>query len=85
MLDKAKNPDEQWIRHIWYSPNGQHFMIFVCTLEEAKEFQFCEHLQVDKAFKMVQGQTNVWSLVGWSNKSNRMLCTSRACFRYMLI
>lgn len=79
-MDRTRLSHERWIRKIWWSTDRKWFMIFACTIAEAREFKYCEHLQVDMSFKMIQGETNIWSFVGWSHRAKRMfiLCSAYA-------
>ena len=77
-LDQNKPNEEQWFREIWYSDCGSHFIIVCCTKQQAIQFQYCNHLQMDMSFKMIAGKTMVFSLVGWCPRAKRMLSISSA-------
>jgi hypothetical protein len=84
LLDRDKPNKDQWFRDIWYSNCSQYFILVCCTQEQAKQFQYCNHLQMDMSFRMVAGKIMVFSLVGWCSRSKRMLRISLAYAVLML-
>jgi hypothetical protein len=73
-LDRHRPNSEQWIRQIYQFPNSSNFIIVCCTTIQAEEFMKCQHLEIDMSFKMVAGQTNLFSLVAWDEGWKRMYC-----------
>jgi hypothetical protein len=72
-FDLTKNVDDQWIREVYFfDENREHYLILCCTYEQAKLFQSVRHLEMDLAFKMVQGQTKVFSISGWNEQAKSM-------------
>ncbi|KAL4959544.1 uncharacterized protein BDV14DRAFT_160917 [Aspergillus stella-maris] len=72
-FDKKK-PYNQWIRDIYFfEDNPQKFIILCCLDEQARAFQTARYLEIDLSFKMIQGKTNVFSLVGWSDEHQCIL------------
>jgi hypothetical protein len=84
-LDRNKPNEEQWFRDIWYSECGKYYIIVCCTKEQAEQFQFCDHVEMDMSFKMVAGKTTVFSFVGWCTRAKRKLGISLTYAQHMLI
>jgi len=69
-FDLTKSNDEQWIREVFFfDEQREHYLIICCTYEQAKLFQNVQHLEMDLAFKMVQGQTKVFSISAWNEQA----------------
>lgn len=68
-FDLTKNVDDQWIREVYFF-DREHYLIICCTFEQAKLFQSVRHIEIDLAFKMVQGQTKVFTISGWNERVN---------------
>jgi hypothetical protein len=76
VFDQAKPSDEQWIREVYFfDEDREHFLIICCTYEQAKLFQKVQFLQMDLAFKMVQGKTKVFSLCSFDEQAGCMFLT----------
>ncbi|KAN0068226.1 hypothetical protein V8E54_013796, partial [Elaphomyces granulatus] len=69
-FDQLRSCDEHWIRKI-HSFDDEHLLIICFTYGQAKAFTK-ECLEMDLAFKMVQGKTNVFSISGWNNDTKRI-------------
>ena len=70
MLDLTRSNDDQWIREVHFLDEDKtQFLIICCTYEQAKLFLEVRHLEMDVAFKMVQGKTNVFSISSWNPQS----------------
>ena len=59
LIDRNLPSEEQFIRHI-HSFDEDHFMIICFTYTQAKEFFRHHCIQMDLAFKMVQGKINLY-------------------------
>lgn len=69
-FDLTKHVDDQWIREVYFfDENREHYLIICCTYEQAKLFQSVRHLEMDLAFKMVQGITKVFTISGWNEQA----------------
>lgn len=77
-LDRHRDNSDQWIRQTYYFPNSPHFLFVCCTATQAEAFLDCKHLEIDMSFKMVTGQTNLFSLISWdgSLKSKSGICVA---------
>jgi hypothetical protein len=74
LFDQSKSNDEQWIREVYFfDDEKEHYLIICCTYEQAKLFQTVRHLEMDLAFKMVQGKTNVFSISAWNEQARSMI------------
>jgi hypothetical protein len=70
-FDKVKPNEDQWIRDIhFFDEAHEHYLILCCTYEQAKLFMNQQYIEMDLAFKMVQGKTMVFSLAGWNHDVN---------------
>ena len=47
-------------------------MIICCSYEQAKAFQEVYHAEMDLAFKLVQGETNVFTIASFDERSKSM-------------
>ena len=65
--------------------NG-HFLIICCTYAQAKAFRHVRHVQMDLAFKLVRGKTNVFSVNSWDEQARRkdILSICATCAELML-
>jgi hypothetical protein len=71
-FEKGKPNEEQWIREVYFfDESHEHYLILCCTYEQAMLFMHVQHVQMDLAFKMVQGKTNVFSLSDWNEDAQR--------------
>jgi hypothetical protein len=62
-------PYGQWIRNIHFLDEAAtQYIILCCTDAQANFFQEAEFIQIDLSFKMVHGNTNVFSISGWSEE-----------------
>ena len=71
-LDSLRDDKEQWIRAIEFL-DEEHFCVICCTYAQAKAFQHAQCLEMDLAFKMVQGKTNLFSIEDWCEETKREL------------
>ncbi|KAJ6002324.1 hypothetical protein N7522_007551 [Penicillium canescens] len=73
LFDQAKEVDEQWIRDVYFfDEQRQHFLVICCTYAQAKLFQSVRYIEMDLAFKMVAGKTNVFTIASWNEEGNRI-------------
>jgi hypothetical protein len=76
VVDQAKPSDEQWIRDVhFFDEDRKHFLIIFCTYEQAKLFQKVQFLEMDLAFKIVQGKTKVFLLSSFDEEAKCMFST----------
>lgn len=67
-----KKPHDQWIRDIhFFDEQKQQFCIVSCTDKQAHALMKVRILEMDLSFKMVNGKTNIFSLVSWDDKKKR--------------
>jgi len=78
-FDRLRDSDDQWIRKIHFFDEA-HFLIICCTYAQAKAFIQVQCAQMDLAFKMIQGSTNVFSICSW-NEDVKRKCNM--CFAYV--
>lgn len=72
-LDQSREPKEQWIRDIYFfDDERQYFMIICCTYEQAKAFQKQQHIEMDLAFKTVNGKTMVYSIAAYNSDARQI-------------
>ncbi|KAI9751102.1 MAG: hypothetical protein M1835_001264, partial [Candelina submexicana] len=72
-FDKLRPYETRWIRSITFlDESRQKFIIVCCTYAQAKAFLNQACLEMDLAFKMVQGKTNVYSISGWNEDVQRI-------------
>ncbi|KAL2043699.1 hypothetical protein ABVK25_012521, partial [Lepraria finkii] len=64
-FDRTRDDKEQWIRSVTFF-DDEHYLIICCTYAQAKAFLKVECMEMDLAFKMVQGKINVFSLEDWN-------------------
>ena len=73
LFDQAKQPDEQWIRELYFfDEDRQHFLIICCTYEQVKLFQAVRYIEMDLAFKMISGKTNGFTIASWNREANQI-------------
>jgi hypothetical protein len=66
-IDRRRPIEEQWIREVHFFDELQtQFLIICCSYDQAKLFQDQKHIQMDLAFKMVQGKTRTFTIAGWN-------------------
>ena len=76
-FDLTKHVDDQWIREVYFfDENREHYLIICCTYEQAKLFQRVRHLEMDLAFKMVQGNTKLFTISGWNEQANSKILSA---------
>ncbi|KAI1370044.1 hypothetical protein F4677DRAFT_460196, partial [Hypoxylon crocopeplum] len=66
-LDQKRSESERWIREISYlgiKKDISRYFVICITQKQASAFRDCAHIQMDLSFKMVHGQTNLYSVVG---------------------
>jgi hypothetical protein len=82
-FEQLKSCDDQWIREVhFFDEDHEHYLIICCTYEQAKLFQDVRHIEMDLAFKMVQGKTNVFTMSGWNERAGRKTSTSYLYLHY---
>jgi hypothetical protein len=59
---------------MYFTLDNKFFIVICCTAKQARAYAQCEHLEMDMAFKMVAGKTNLFSFTGWDPLSKRMFC-----------
>ncbi|KAI1406805.1 hypothetical protein F5Y13DRAFT_196782 [Hypoxylon sp. FL1857] len=72
-LDSKRPEDERWIREICYlgvKKDISRYFVICMTKKQAEAFRDCAHIQMDLSFKMVHGQTNLYSVVGLNEITN---------------
>lgn len=73
VFDQAKEPNEQWIREVYFfDEDRQYFLVICCTYEQAKLFQSVRYIEMDLAFKMVSGKIDVFAIASWNAEANRI-------------
>ncbi|KAI2466462.1 hypothetical protein F4781DRAFT_434338 [Annulohypoxylon bovei var. microspora] len=74
-LDLKRPEDERWIREICYlgvKKDISRYVVICMTKKQAEAFRDCAHIQMDLSFKMVHGQTNLYSVVGLNEITNEI-------------
>jgi hypothetical protein len=72
-FDQRRNPWEQWIRDVYFfDEDRQQFLIICCTYEQAKLFQAVQYIEMDLAFKMVHGKTNVFTIASYNQNADKI-------------
>lgn len=82
-FDRLKPNTEQWIRSVQWL-DDEHYLIICCTYAQAKAFMKVQCVEMDLAFKMVQGTTNLFSIAGWNEKTQRILIIRYVYAEHML-
>lgn len=73
LFDQVKPVEEQWIREVFFfDDQREKFLIICCTYEQAKMFQSARHIEMDLAFKIVSGKTNVFSITSFNREARRI-------------
>lgn len=67
-LDRPQPNEEQWLRDVHFY-DDKHYLILCCAFDQAIAFFDAQYIQMDLAFKMVAGDTKVFSIAGWSDIS----------------
>ncbi|ORY59939.1 uncharacterized protein BCR38DRAFT_412156 [Pseudomassariella vexata] len=78
-LEKNKPRSQRWIRHIHRFDDYKHFLIICCTQKQAELWKYEKFLQVDLSYKMIKGDTNLFSFAG-ENKDIGRIITYIYCF-----
>jgi hypothetical protein len=76
-VDQRRPVDQQWIQKIVDLDDG-HWIILCCARVGALAFRKQQFLEIDLAFKCVQGKVTVFSLCGFNDRTNRKLSMSLA-------
>jgi len=82
-FDQRKDNTNQFIRSITHF-DEEHYLIVCCTYAQAKAFHQVQCVEMDLAFKMVKGKTNLFSLSSWNPDTNRMYSTCSSYAPYIL-
>jgi hypothetical protein len=69
-FDRLKDSNEQWIREVHFF-DPEHYLIICCTYAQAKAFTKVQCIEMDLSFKMVYGNTNVFSISAWNADAHR--------------
>jgi hypothetical protein len=77
-FDQTRSLTDQWIRKVIRLDSDEHFLIICCTSAQAKAFAEARCVEIDLAYKMVAGKTNVFTIVGWDEVAKRKLKTCKA-------
>jgi hypothetical protein len=72
-FERARQPEDQWIRDIYFfDEEKKYYMIICCSYAQAKAFTTVRHIEMDLAFKTVQGKTMVYSIAAYNPDARRI-------------